>query len=182
MSKKNRIKIWIVIVITCVMCFSDWSFAEETSKIWDISKILDFLVSVLAWLWVVFANLAWKFLTNNWVYGQQLWLDILLWQYRNIVKNMANFCLWFYLMYVIFKWLIWQFKGSGDVVKNLRKVLLWTLIAWIWIQASRFLTSVVIDLSTITLTAVGAFPSQVLSMSEDLNEWINLTMSDFRKK
>lgn len=161
------------------MCFSDWSFAEETSKIWDISKILDFLVSVLAWLWVVFANLAWKFLTNNWVYGQQLWLDILLWQYRNIVKNMANFCLWFYLMYVIFKWLIWQFKGSGDVVKNLRKVLLWTLIAWIWIQASRFLTSVVIDLSTITLTAVGAFPSQVLSMSEDLNEWINLTMNDF---
>lgn len=178
MSKKTRIKIWVVLMITCVMCFSDFSFAQEVSKIWSISKTLDFLTSVLAWLWVVFANLAWKFLTNNWVYGQALKIDVLLWQYRNIVKNMANFCLWFYLVYVIFKWLIGQGKGN-DVVKNLKNVLLWTLIAWIGIQASWFLTSVVIDVSTITLTAVGAFPSQVLSRSEDVNEWINFTMRDF---
>lgn len=182
MLKKTRIRIWIVVMITCVMCFSDWSFAaDDASNIWSIAWTLDFITSVLSWLWIVFANLAWKFLTNNWVYGQALWIDILLRQYRNIVKNMANFCLWFYLMYVIFRWLIWQNKGKGDILKNLKGVLLWTLIAWIWIQASWFLTSVTIDLSTITLTAVGAFPSQILSKSEDVKEWMDVTMREFNE-
>lgn len=162
------------------MCFSDWSFAaEEWSKIWSITWTIDMITSVLDRLWLVFANLAWKFLTNNWVYGQALWIDILLWRYRNIVKNMANFCLWFYLVYVIFRWLIWQYKGKEDIVKNLKNVLLWVLIAWVWIQSSRFLTSVVVDLSTITLSAVGAFPSQVLSKNVSLKEWIAFSLREF---
>ena len=162
------------------MCFSDWSFAaEEWSEIWTITWTIDMITCVLDRLWLVFANLAWKFLTNNWVYGQALWIDILLWKYRNIVKNMANFCLWFYLMYVIFRWLIWQYKGKEDIVKNLKSVLLRVLIGWVWVQASRFLTSVVVDLSTITLSAVGAFPSQVLSENGLLKEWIATGLREF---
>ena len=95
---------------------------------------------------------------------------------------MANFCLWFYLLYVIFKWLIWQFWGKEEITKNLKSVLLWVLVAWVWVQASRFLTSVVIDVSTITLSAVGAFPSQVLSKNERLNKWIQVSMSDFNNR
>lgn len=178
MNRKTRIRIWIVIAIVCVMCFSDWSFAAD-DDIRSIAQILDFMVSVLSWIWVVFANLAWKFLTNNWVYGEALWLDVLLWQYRNIVKNMANFCLGFYLVYVIFKWLIGQFKGKEDVMSNMKNVLLWVLFAWIWIQASWFLTSVVIDLSTITMSAVGAFPAQIVSNDEYTEEGIKKSMRDF---
>ena len=165
----------------CIACFSDWSFAatEGVGHLWSIAWTLDFMISVLSWIWVVFANLAWKFLTNNWVYGQVLWLDALLWQYRNIVKNMANFCLWFYLVYVIFKWLIWQYKGKENIVKNLWNVLKRVLVAWIWVQASWFLTSVVVDISTITLSAAGALPFQVLSMDDNLEKSINNSMWEF---
>ena len=181
MTRKTWIRIWIVIVITYVMCFSDCSFAASggTGHLWDIAWVLDFIISVLCRIWVIFANLAWEFLTNNWVYGQALWLDALLWQYRNIVKNMANFCLWFYLVYVIFNWLIWQYRGKENVVKNLGKVLKWVLVAWIWVQASWFMTSVVVDLSTVTLSAVGALPFQVLSKNDNLEESINKSMSEF---
>ena len=181
MSRKTLIKMWIVVVITGVMCFSDWSFAvtDETGELWFIAKTLDFIISVLSWIWIVFANLAWKFLTNNWVYGQALKLDALLWQYWNIVKNMANFCLWFYLVYVIFNWLIWQYKWKENIFKNLWGMLKRILVAWIWIQASRFLTSVVVDLSTITLSAAWALPSQIISNSEYTEESIEKSMADF---
>ena len=181
MARKTRIRLWIIIVITCVIFFSDWSFAADdpNNKFWTIARTLNIITSCLSWLWILFANVAWKFLTNNWVYGQQLWIDILLRQYRNIAKNLANYCLWFYLLYVIFKGLIWQFKGKEDILKNLKSVLLWVLIAWVGVQASWFLTSVVIDLSTITLSAVGAFPSQVVSKSESVHDGIKHSMKQF---
>ncbi len=161
------------------MCFSDLSFAVngDVEEVWTIAWTLDFIISCLSWFWVIFANIAWKFLTNNWVYGEVLWIDVLLWKYRNVVKNMANFCLWFYLVYVIFKWLIGQWKEN--VMNNLKNVLLRVLVAWIWVQASRFLTSVVIDLSTVTMSAVWVLPSQVLSQNSHLKEWIDVSMRDF---
>ena len=161
------------------MCFSDWSFAVygDAEEVWTLAWTLDFIISCLSRFWVIFANIAWKFLSNNWVYGEVLWIDVLLWKYRNIVKNMANFCLWFYLVYVIFKWLIGQWKEN--IMDNLKSVLLRILVAWIWVQASWFLTSVVIDLSTITMSAVWALPSQVLSQNSYLKEWIDVSMRDF---
>lgn len=180
MKQKNWIKTWIVLVIVSVICFSDLSFAAETEKgLWTLSEFLNFLISIVSWIWIIFAKIAWEFLTNKWVYGEVLKIDILLWQYRNIVKNMANFCLWFYLVYVIFKWLIWQSKWSGKILENLKNTLLWILIAWIWVQASRFLTSVVIDVSTITLTAVWSLPAQIVSKNESLKQAIEVSRQSF---
>lgn len=174
MKQKRRIKIWIVLIIVWVMSFSDWSFAtvDIEWELWSLTWFLNILISIVSWLWVIFAKIAWEFLTNKWVYGEILWIDVLLWQYRNIVKNMANFCLWFYLVYVIFKWLIWQYGGKEEIIKNLKNMLLRVLIAWIWIQASWFLTSVVVDVSTVVLTAVWSLPAQIVSENENLNNAI----------
>ena len=181
MKQKRRIKIWIVLIIVWVMSFSDWSFATVSVKweFWTLPWLLNFLISIVSWLWIVFAKIAWEFLTNKWVYGEALWIDVLLWKYWNIVKNMANFCLWFYLVYVIFKWLIWQYGGKEDVMKNLKGMLLWVLIAWVWIQASWFLTSVVVDISTIALTAVWSLPAQIISENEKLEEAVELSLKNF---
>ncbi len=166
MTQKTRIKICIVMVIIWLMWFSDWSFAEDTDKQIEFLWIgINIVLSVLGWIWVFFANIAWTFLTNKWVYWEVFWWDVLLWKFWNIVKNFANFWLWFYFMYVIFKWLIKQVKWE-DITKNLKDTILWLLIAWIWIQSSRFLTATVIDVSSITLAAAWAFPSQILSESE----------------
>lgn len=181
MKKRTRIRIWIIVVIVWLMWFSDLSFAAESES--EGLKILwmglNLFVSVLWWIWVFFAKLAGTFLTNKWVYGEILWLDSLLWQYRNVMKNIANFWLWFYFVYVIFNWLINQWKE--DITKKLKNIILWLLIAWVWIQASRFFVATVIDISTITLAAAGSFPSQVLSespyaenaMKTSLREYLN---------
>ncbi len=160
------------------MCFSDWSFAASTASD-EALKImwyeLDVIISVLSWVWIWFAKLAGMFLSNEWIYAEKLWLDTLLWKYRNVVKNIANFWLWFYFVYVIFKWLIKQWKES--ITENFKKIILWLLIAWIGIQTSRFLTAVVIDVSTITLTAVWSFPSQLVSESPHLQSSIEKALS-----
>lgn len=168
MTKKTRIRIWIIVVIVWVMWFSDWSFAEDNKGIMVLGFNLDYIVSSLAWLWVIFAKWAWEFLTNKWVYGEILWLDVLLRKYWNIVKNFANFWLWFYFVYTIFKWLISTWKQS--ISATLKNNLLWLIVAGIGIQASWFLTALLIDTSTITLAAAGALPSQILSSNANISK------------
>ena len=177
MKKKSLIRILIIVIIVAIMWFSDWTFAAEEGTFWDIAWVLDFIVSILSWIWILFAKLAWEFLTNKWVYWEIIWLDVLLWRYRNVMKNIANFWLWFYFIYVILKWLINQ--GKEDIIKNIKGVLLWMLIAWIWIQSSWFLTSVIIDVSTITLTAAWSFPSQVVSRNPDVKNSIQQSFCDY---
>lgn len=160
------------------MWFSDWSFAaEESSNLLSIGNIINFAVSILSWIWILFATIAGKLLTNEWVAGEIFWLDSLLWQYRNMMKNIANFGLWFYFVYVIFKWLI--SKWNDAIEKNIKSILLRILVAWIWIQASWFLTKVAIDVSTITLAAAWSFPSQMISQNEKLQSGIENSVYDF---
>ncbi len=172
MRKKTWIRMRIVIVIVCMMCFSDWTFADEWEGLQNFWIALNYIVSILSWIWVLFAKIAWTFLTNKWVYGEILWWDALLWRFWNVMKNIANFGLWFYFVYELFKWVI---KG----VKNLKEKILWLLIAWIWIQASWFFTAVVVDVSTITLSAVGAFPAQVISGSPYVQQAVEQNLSDY---
>ena len=118
MTKKILIRIWIVVVIVWMMWFSDWSFAADNGSnevMKDVAYVLKYLIDCLAWIWVFFANMAWTFLTNNWIYAERFGLDILLWKFWNLMKNFANFGLWFYFVYVVLKWLF-----SSDIIKNLK--------------------------------------------------------------
>lgn len=54
---------------------------------------------------------------------------------------------------------------KDSIEKTIKNTMLWLLIAWIWIQSSRFLTAAVIDLSTVVMSAAGSFPSVVMSNS-----------------
>ena len=177
MTKKTLIKAWIVMVIACVMSFSDWSFAAEWDNFVVLGYSLNYIVAVLSWIWILFAKLAGTFLTNNWVYGEILSIDTLLWRYWNVMKNIANFWLWFYFLYVIFKWLINQWKE--DITKKLKDILVWLLVAWVWIQASWFFVAAIVDVSTITLSAVGSFPAQVISQSSYIEWWLRKTMETY---
>ena len=174
MIKKTWIRIWIVLVIVTVMWFSDWSFAAEVEneKLGNRAYLLYVGIDFLSWGWILLAKVAGTFLTNGWVYWEYLWLDVLLWKYRNIVRNIANFGLWFYFICTIWKWLIDQFyQWKDSITKDLKNILLWLLVAGVWIQSSWFLTAAVVDVSTITLAAVGSFPSQVISENVYI-EWL----------
>ena len=174
MKRKARIKIWIVMALVCVMCFSDWSFAAE-EKIFNVAEILNLITSILARGWVIFAKLAWEFLTNKWVYWEIIGLDSLLWQYRVLIKNIANFGLWFYFIYTIFSAIIWK----DDIIKRIKGNLTYLLLAWIWIQASWFFTAAMIDVSTITLSMAWSLPSYILSKNETTKASIKNALSPF---
>ena len=80
-------------------------------------------------------------------------------------------------------------KWKEDITKKLKDVIIWLLVAWIWIQASWFLTAVVVDLSTITLVAAGSFPSQIISgsarvewaMRQSLSEYLDSSLNNVEK-
>jgi len=167
MKKKVLVRVWIVMAIMLIVSFSDWSFAaEEPNGLKNIAYILNFLVQTLSRIWVIFAKIAWEFLTNKRVYGEILWLDALLWRYRVVVRNLANIWLWLFFVYTI---LMALFK-KNDITKKIKDTLLRLFIAWLWIQTSRFLVSVVMDMSTITLVAAWSVPAQVISQSADLEK------------
>lgn len=176
MTRKTRIKAWIIIFVICMTWFSDWAFAADDSLEW-ITWLVNYIITFLSWWWVLFAKLAGTFLTNHRVFGEAIWLDILLRKYWNVMKNLANFWLWFYFMFVILKWLV--NNGKWSITKNIKNIILWILIAWVWIQVSRFFTAAVVDVSTITLTAAAAFPSQVMADNPDTDEAIKKSLSDY---
>ncbi len=184
MTKKSVIKIWILMAIIVMISFSDWTFAADgdTESMKTVAGLLDIIVGIFSWIWVWFAKWAWEFLTNKRVYGEVLWLDTILWKWRNIMKNMANFWLWFYFVYLILKELIGNMTGwlaGSSTTKTIKDQILWILIAWIWIQASRFMTAVVIDISTITLVAAGSLPSQVVSEYPELEKDFTFAINDY---
>ena len=176
MKKRHLIKVWIVLVVVWVMSFSDCSFAADNNMdlLKEVAEMLDLMVSIMAWIWVFLAKWAWELLTNNWVYWEILWLDAILWKYRNLVKNFANFGLWLYFLYEVFKWLT---NGAEKIKDKLVRL----LIAWVWIQSSWFLTAAVVDLSTITLATAGSFPATIVSDQEEVMNSVADRLNKFLK-
>ena len=99
-------------------------------------------------------------LDNTLVYWTIFHLDVPLWKIRNIMKNFANFALWFVVLRTILK-SIFNFKKE-EVTKKPLKVIWFALVAGILIQMSWFIVGAVIDISTIATYSVGGIPMTVL--------------------
>ena len=93
-------------------------------------------------------------------------MDIYLWKIWNIMKNFANFALLGIVLFNIVKNL------TGKDKMNVKDIITKTLVAGILIQASRFVVGALVDISTIAVSAVGAFPSTFLSNNIDLQNFI----------
>lgn len=185
-TKKN-IKIFLLLFV--VVWFFVWiSFAADTSEKPSLVKqagyLLHVLISILSWVWILLAALAWKLMTNDFVYGSFLHLDKALWDLWNIMKNFANFTLWFLLIFTIVKNLFkWSFGASdGDPIKGAKDVIVKTLIAWVLVQMSWFLMAAMLDLSTIATAAVWALPSQFMSSSTSFQTKVTEMKSKTNKK
>jgi len=104
---------------------------------------------------------AWKVVDNSLVYWEVFGFDAVLWQLWGIVRNIANFALWFIFIFYIFKYLITQKEDFGP-----KKLIPKVLIAWIWIQASWFIMAALIDISTIVAYWVWWLPITVLKTDD----------------
>ena len=135
--------------------------AEKKLEEWEKS-LLFVNKTVYVLIYPVLA-LAWKLVDNSLVYWEVFGFDAVLWKLWNIVKNLANFTLWFIFLFKIFKYLI-------DWKEKVKDIILKALIAWIWIQASWFIMATLIDASTILTYWVWWLPITMLKDSSNFIE------------
>jgi len=136
----------------------------------EVIKIFSHIVYVFIRPCLTIAGAA---LDNSLIYGSVLHLDAALWNIWNIMKNFANFTLWFIFVFTIVKNLFaWSFGNSaGDPIKGAKDTIVKTLIAWVLVQMSWFVVAALIDLSTILIYAVWWIPLSMLwSYNQDVSE------------
>lgn len=106
--------------------------------------------------------IAWTALDNTLVYGKFLNLDAALWDIWNIMKNIANFALWFVFIFAVVKNLFKTSFWDGNPLQDAVKVVKSTLISWVLVQMSWFILGTLIDLSTILIYAIWGLPLSML--------------------
>lgn len=111
-------------------------------------------------------------MTNDFVYGAFIHMDIYLWKIWNIIKNFANFALIALVIGSIIKNLI------GKEAIDVKKIITNTLLAGILIQASWFMMWALIDLSTVATVAISGFPSSFIQ-STNIKKTMNTNANSF---
>lgn len=160
MFTKKSIKIWSVFLIFGLFFVSQTYAANELLD--ETTKYMQIIMSLLSWVWIVLANLAGALMTNNILYWSFLHLDASLWALWNIMKNFANFALWFFVLFAIVRNIVSSPSSKDAGERKPIKVIQKTLIAGVLIQSSWFLMWALVDLSTIMTSAIGSFPSQFI--------------------
>lgn len=179
----NRNLKWVLIFLLVWWLFVWKTYAEGNPKMTTLDSVSFFMhliFSIASWGWIVLANLAGKLMTNDLLYWSFVHLDASLWTLRNIMKNFANFALWFLVLFSIVK-NIFTITWDGEKKWTPLSIIKKTLIAWVLIQMSWFLMWAVVDLSTIMTSAVWSFPSQFIVSNDDFKQDIKTNLWKIRK-
>lgn len=136
---------------------------KKENSLKNIAKFINWLLSFLSWFWIIPAIIAWKLMTNWWVYWSNIHLDTYLRQMRRMMVNFANFFLWF-----LFVWLIlWSFlKWSwADLIKNKLPKL---IVALVLVNFSWFFIWALVDISNVLTAMVWSIPSSLWFVNKDV--------------
>ena len=131
----------------------------EKAKLFDLYRKTGYVLLYP----VVF--LAGKLVDNSFVYWEVFGFDAVLWKLWNMVRNFANFWLWFIFLYYIFRFLI-----KNDKNKDWKRLIWRAMIAWIGIQASWFIMAALIDISTILIYWIWGLPLSILWWDENAGD------------
>ena len=184
LKNKKRLIYWAFVLFIGQICFFNiwWIqnevFAQSNSNresatqrasfektVNEKTSLYDFYKKTVYILVYPMMFLAGKLVDNSLVYWEIFKFDIVLWNLWNVIKNFANYGLWFLFIFYIFRYLIKQDKD-----KNPKWIIMRSLIAGVWIQASWFLMSVLIDISTIMTYGIWGLPLSVLWWVESTAE------------
>lgn len=146
----------------------DWSTQTTSQQTLEDSlqktkTVLDLVLKSIYMLSRPLLVIAWNAMDNSLVYWSVFHLDLPLRQFWNIMKNFANYALWFVLLYHILKSLftrkwVWNLNDPNTPLWIIKKI----LIAGILIQASRFMISAIIDISTVATYSIWWMPLTIL--------------------
>ncbi len=131
----------------------------DTELAWTLEAFLK-VIYVLLWplLWI--AGIA---MDNSLVYGEYFWLDNALFKFWSIMKNFANFALWFLFVRSIVSYVI-----NPNEKKNPKDMITKLLVAGVWVQLSWFLIGALVDLSTVLTVGIWWLPLQLISNDSEL--------------
>ena len=179
--QQHRKKIWYASIVgllgSCFLFWSIWgtqtAYAQESNNNVDQQKVAE-KISERSEYGVVFSKSLYIILRpllvvagfamdNSMIYGSLFWFDVALRSIRNLAKNIANFALAFLFIIGLFQVLLGKKENKyiAEVVKR-------TFIAGILIQASRFITAVAVDISTIATYGIGGLPISVVGTADKL--------------
>lgn len=178
--KKNMKWVLVFLIVWWLFISNAYAAWTEEGTLGMFAWLLNLILSMASWLRIILASLAGKLMTNDMLYGSFLNLDASLWTLRNIMKNFANFALWFLVLFAIVKnvfSVFWSNDNEWSPLSVIRK----TLIAGILIQMSWFFMWAVVDLSTIMTSAIGSFPSQLISSNTELRGDVMERLGDLKK-
>lgn len=97
-KKRKRLIQYSAVLVVCGVFLSPLVFAAgiEQACVRSRGGVFDMLYaaqSLFSWIRVVLANLVGKLMTNVFVYGEFLNLDVFLWKVWQISRNIANFAI-----------------------------------------------------------------------------------------
>lgn len=141
------------------------SLKEKVTNWYTMTAFLRKVIYILLYPILIVAG---KLIDNSFVYGEIFNFDAVLWQMWVMARNLADYALWFIFIFYIFKYLIDQ--GSKQWPKW---IISRGLIAGVWIQASWFIMSALIDISTILTYGIWWLPMSVLDTAWDNNDKYN---------
>ncbi len=165
MRKYSNRFIIVIAFLICVLphaVFADTgsTIAVTTWTWWEASiliQIINILMRFVSWGWTIVAVLAWKLMSNDFIYATWIGLDKTLYAMWLYMKNIANFALVFFLVSKI---------ASSIFSKNgfeLKKDLPNFLLASILVNMSWFLMGAMIDVANVATAAVWSFPQVIIS-------------------
>ena len=149
-------------------------FAEDsTSQVCSrwVTEFMDTLYRITqlcSWFRIVLAKFVGKLMTNALVYAEAFQMGTYLWKIRQMVRNLVNFAIGFFFLYHILKYVISPSTNEKPPQEIIKK----SLITGVLVQMSRFIVMVLVDLSTILIATVSAFPSQLVDNSQQLQTTI----------
>jgi len=163
----------IFLFLTLLFAFSSytWAYTDASCNFWNwLNWFLDFLTAI----WYILPILAGKLLTNDFVYGTFMHLDVILWKVWNFSRTVANFLIGFIFVFAIFKYLVFFNDKNVSVIKSyLPKLAIWTIL----VNASWFIIWALIDLSTILIVSFGSLASMITTDVYKKNTEKNFTIT-----
>lgn len=144
----NVLKVLIIVfTFFLIPCFSFWANVWQ-DNLWGFAEGLKHLVQYAYFILWPFMFLAWKFLSNNFIYGSAFSIDNVLWQLWQVVRVFSNYMIWIIFIASIF---IYFFKADSKL--SWKKMLPRIVISSIVINISWFLIAVLLDISSVLILA-----------------------------
>jgi len=128
---------------------------------WDLFPFLEIFDSLV---YAQSDQLVWATLDNSLVLWEVFFLNVSIFRMWQIMRNFANFALWWLFLYALLRNIFVAMSGNEDYLNGerwVKKILPKLLLAAIFVQSSFFLMSAMIDLSTLAIYSIWTLPGTV---------------------